>query len=260
MDAENTGEEEPRALRASEARLVGILSAIEDLVFVVDEEKRFTSLVHAPHTEKLYAAPDAFIGKKVAEVMPPHVSIPFDQAFACCERGESSEYEYLLETGGEKRWFSSRVSPLRIEGRFAGIVAVIRDITARRGLVERLRVSEEKYRAAFNASPDLCYRVDPDCFILEVNDTVVSRLGYSREELIGRHVFDLYAQESRPDAKECFREWLRTGKLRDKRLTVLTKDGDRVEVELNVNTVHGHGGEALFSVSVQRDVTQRKPS
>jgi PAS domain S-box-containing protein len=121
-----------------------------------------------------------------------------------------------------------------------------------------LHENEQKYRAAFNLSPDLLFRVNQEGRILECNDTVKNVLGYSDEELVGMHFSNIYAEESKPYAKKCFKEWLETGKLRDKKLRIKTKDGKKLDIELNVNTIHDSEGKVISSISTQRIVSRQK--
>jgi PAS domain S-box-containing protein len=121
-----------------------------------------------------------------------------------------------------------------------------------------LQESEEKYRVAFNTSPDLFYRVSPEGKILECNDTVIEVLGYSRQELIGMPLFKIYTEDSKPYAEECFKEWKKTGKLRNKELKITTKDGKKIDIELSVNTIYNSKGDVASSISAQRIVTKGK--
>lgn len=118
-----------------------------------------------------------------------------------------------------------------------------------------LQESEEKYRIAFNTSPDLFYRVSPEGKILECNDTAVKTLGYSRNELLGMPLSNLYAEESKGHAKEYFNEWMKTGKLRNKTLKIVTKDGKKIDIDLNVNTIYDSSGKVISSISSQRIIT-----
>ena len=61
--------------------------------------------------------------------------------------------------------------------------------------------------------------MSPDGKILDCNNIAIETLGYSRDELIGMPLFDIYSEESKPYAKEFFKEWLKTGKLRNKELS-----------------------------------------
>ncbi len=117
---------------------------------------------------------------------------------------------------------------------------------------EALKASEEKYRVAFNTSPDLFYRISLDGKILDCNDSVIETLGYLKDELIGTPLFNIYADESKAYAKECFKEWKKTGKIRNKKLKIRTKDGRKIKIGLNVNTIYDNEGNIVSSISTQR--------
>ncbi|UCE75421.1 MAG: PAS domain S-box protein [Methanomassiliicoccales archaeon] len=123
---------------------------------------------------------------------------------------------------------------------------------------EALKESEQKYRVAFNTSPDLFYRISPKGEILDCNDTAIKILGYTRSELIGMPLFNIYADESKTNAKKFFSEWQKTGKLRNKKLKIVTKDGQMLDVELNVNTIYDSDGNVVSSISAQRTIPENK--
>jgi PAS domain S-box-containing protein len=60
------------------------------------------------------------------------------------------------------------------------------EITEREKAEQEARQSEEKYRNLIMTMPDIVYTIDPDGLFTFVNDTV-TELGYSPEELIGKH-------------------------------------------------------------------------
>jgi PAS domain S-box-containing protein len=130
------------ALAESQSRLQGILSSMQDLVFVFDTQRRFTHS-YAPDNE-LYVTREEFVGRRHSEVMPPHVDSLFSKAFEQCQEGKEAEYEYGLETGGETRWYGARLSPIYSDSEFSAVVAVVRDITEhKRADVELRRAHDE---------------------------------------------------------------------------------------------------------------------
>jgi PAS domain S-box-containing protein len=129
------------SLKETQIRLEGILSSMVDLVFAFDKEGRFI-FYRAPKVEDLYLPPEQFIGKKHSEVLPPHMVKPFENAFEMNKAGEIIEYEYWLDLKETKKWFLAKLSPLFLDGKFAGSLAVVRDITDRKQTQEEL----QKYR------------------------------------------------------------------------------------------------------------------
>ena len=126
------------ALKESESKLNSILSSIDDLVFVFDQEDRFI-FTQNPASEQLYTTPDKFIGKKPLKVMPSHLNKIFLDAFDKIRKGQVAEYDYWLKIDGKTKWFSAKHSPRFIDGELVGSVAVVRDITGRKQLEEELK-------------------------------------------------------------------------------------------------------------------------
>jgi|GEM_PF-1609611 len=131
------------ALKDSEGRLSSLLSAMVDSVFALDEEGRFT-FYHAPHTEDLYLPPLEFMGQLFTEVLPPHMHELLTEALSENRSGQVAEYEYEIELGSKLRWFSTKLSPVFVDGEFQGSVAVAREITERKKMEGLLRHSLEE--------------------------------------------------------------------------------------------------------------------
>ncbi|MBW2980116.1 winged helix-turn-helix transcriptional regulator [Candidatus Woesearchaeota archaeon] len=121
--------------------LVNSLAAMDDMVFVLDEESRFTHY-HASKSAKLYVSPMKFIGKKHSEIMPPHMNVLFYKAFDKNKEGKVDEYEYSLKIDNELHWYSAKLSPIFLRNEFRGSVAVVRDITERKNTEEELKNSK----------------------------------------------------------------------------------------------------------------------
>ena len=106
--------------------------------------------------------------------------------------------------------------------------------------------------------PDLIYRIDSNGKILDCNQTVLTTLKYSKEELIGNSVFALYSDDSKEDAKKYFKEFLPKGKLQNKELKLVAKDGSLIDVELSANALYDSSGNIEGSISVHHNITERK--
>ena len=122
-----------------------------------------------------------------------------------------------------------------------------------------LKVSEEKFRRFFMNQPVLCYMVSREGNIIEVNETVLDSLGYTREDLIGKPMITtLYSPSSRGKAEQLFRRWLETGIIRNEELNIVSKTGEERTVLQNVDAVRDESGGVVQSISIQVDITQRK--
>lgn len=128
------------ALRESEEELRSIVSSMDDLVFVLDRNHTFVSFHQPTKTHDLYVPPEQFLGRPFQEIMPPDVVRLGTQAIAqALATGEVQQFDYPLETDGEERWYSAKVSVrLGGDGKPDGVTVVSREITERRRLQQEL--------------------------------------------------------------------------------------------------------------------------
>jgi PAS domain S-box-containing protein len=124
--------------------------------------------------------------------------------------------------------------------------------------LETLRVGEDRFRELFATWPEYCYMISPSDNILDINPGACKRLGYSREELIGKHVSTIYAPESLAKMENLLEKWKRDGMLEDEEMVVVTKKGEKRTVLLNARSVKDANGKLLHSTSIQTDITDRK--
>jgi PAS domain S-box-containing protein len=71
------------------------------------------------------------------------------------------------------------------------------DITERRQAEEALRDSEEQWKAAFENNPTMYFMVDAGGIILSVNAFGAEQLGYTRDELVGIPVLNIFYEADR---------------------------------------------------------------
>ncbi len=178
------------ALMKSESRLKGILSSMTEMVFAFDTDMRFI-FYHAPDMNKLYREPDQFIGRLHSEVMPPEQDALFRAAFETTQKDGEAEFEYWLAIGSEERCFSAKLSSIIKEGRFDGVVGVVRDITEHKKLQDALFRSEHRYRALFNNIHDGSTWIDMNGRMIDFNQPFEELLGYDRDELYLMTVWDI---------------------------------------------------------------------
>jgi len=133
-------------LKKSETSLDSILSSIDDLIFVLDSEGRFT-FFRSPSSMNLYVLPDKFMGEKHSDVMPTHINNLIVNARNKNKNGEVAEFDYWLEVAGENKCWSAKLSPLFLKSEFLGSVAVIREITERKRAEEKLNIYQDQLRS-----------------------------------------------------------------------------------------------------------------
>jgi two-component system CheB/CheR fusion protein len=101
--------------------------------------------------------------------------------------------------------------------------------------------------------------VDPKTsFIIECNQTLLNKTGYSKSELIGKPILTMYHKSCKKNALKALQSFINTGKVVNAELTLTTKANKKIPVLLNVESVKNDKGEILYSNSSWRDMSTIK--
>lgn len=180
-----------------------------------------------------------------------------------CLSNTAAHYELehrMQHRDGGYRWILARGMALRdMNGEPYWMAVSHTDITERKGAEERLRASEELYRALVRTSPDSIVLIDLDGTILMANNRAAELYGYATaEEMIGLDVRELLTPEDRERAQEGIGSVAKLGCLRDQEYRLRRKDGTTFPAELSAALITGTDGRPRAIVSVGRDISERK--
>lgn len=117
----------------------------------------------------------------------------------------------------------------------------------------QLEEERERYRDLFNAGFETLV-VHQDGVILDVNPAAEEMFGYSRDEMLGCHVSEVFAPESREIASQHYL----TGSTEMYEARCKRRDGSLIWVEIR-GKAHHYRGQAV-RVATVRDITQRRDS
>jgi two-component system cell cycle sensor histidine kinase/response regulator CckA len=122
---------------------------------------------------------------------------------------------------------------------------------------EALSASEARYRRLFETAKDGILILDADSgLIIDVNPFLVRLLDYTRDEFIGKTLWEIGPFKQIQESKEAFRELQDEQYIRYDNLPLKTRSGRRVNVEF-VSNVYGVNGETVVQCNI-RDITARK--
>ena len=124
-------------------------------------------------------------------------------------------------------------------------------------LKKSIERAEQNLNNFFNTINDLLFVLDMEGNIIHTNETVIKRLGFSQEELIGQSVLCVHSENRRAEAGQIIQEMLE-GKTEFCPVPVVTKQGMEIPVETRVFFGEWDGKPALFGVT--KDITDLKKS
>ncbi len=124
--------------------------------------------------------------------------------------------------------------------------------------VER-KEAERKYRDLYDHAPDMFLSIDvKSAAIIDCNQTLLNITGYSREEVVGRSMNELYHADCADQVRVAFQTFMANKEVLDAELQLRCKNGNKVYVSMNASAVCDEHGRALRSRTALRDITERK--
>jgi len=132
------------------------------------------------------------------------------------------------------------------------------EITRRKSAEKELRLSEERYKHIYNKTPVMLHSIDTEGRIIRVSDHWIEKMGYEREDVIGKELTSFYNKNSKKYAEEViFPEFFATGFCQDIPYTYINKDNEEIEILLSCYGVRNELGEVERSLAVSVDVTEK---
>lgn len=164
------------------AELDAVFQALPDLYFRLDAAGTILDY-RAQRSADLYVPPEHFLGRKVADVLPPEVSAVLIDTFTqALSRDGVHTVEYDLAVAGESRHYDARIGPLDDRNE---LICVVRDITDAHRAQRALRESEQRLRWLIDSTPDaICVKDGDGCWV-DANEAVLELFGLVDEEHVG---------------------------------------------------------------------------
>ncbi|QXD14634.1 PAS domain S-box protein [Rhodocaloribacter litoris] len=193
-----------------------------------------------------------------ARFIPPRFREEARRAFEALlggEAGSGGYAEHPVQTAsGEERILAwNNVAVRDAAGHIVAVLSTGTDVT------ERRRAEDERFRTLYNRTPAMLHSIDRDGRIVSVSDYWLERMGYTREEVVGRPLTAFMDEDSRRRAvEEHFPNFFEQGFCKDVAYRLLRKDGTPMEVLLSATAERNAAGQVVRSLAVVVDVTEQK--
>ena len=236
------------ALAENEANFHTFFETIGDLVFVATLGGRIQVTNYAV-VEKLGYSALELADMHVLDVHPADRRAEAEAIFADMARGERTDCPLPLQTK------SGALVPVETRlwrGRWNGVdcmFGVSKDLTAE-------REAQDRFERLFRNNPALMAVTSlPERRFADVNEAFLSRLGYTREELLGRTAAELELFPHPEQAAALAEQIAEQKRVPEQALQVRRKDGGTLDGLFSGEVITGQNGSYLLTVMI--DLTER---
>ncbi len=241
------------ALRRSEALQRKLLYNIGDVIVIIDREG--VNCYQSPNIEKMFGwNPEEVVGTSIWDRVHPedleNAKNFFKWFIQQPDAVKTIESRYLCKDGSYK-WVEFTGSNLLEDPDVQGVLGNFHDIMERKQAEQRLRDSEERFKALHNASFG-GIGIHDKGVILDCNQGLAEMTGYSLEELMGMNGMLLIAEKSR----DYVMENILSGYEKPYEAFGLRKDGTEFPMRLEARNIP-YKGKTVRTVEF-RDLTEVK--
>lgn len=202
------------------------------------------------------------LGHSIKEFITPESVGIFEQYFPNFKRDgyiHDIELEFIRKDGSRFLALVNATAGYDEHGNYLASRSTVIDITQRKKTEIALRESEETYRALFESANDAIFIISPtDGLILRCNPRCGEVVGWAPEDMIGRRSEEFIAHDEVDDADNKIQRLLNGERVPVYERTLIGKDGNLIETEINLSLIRDGLGKPKYIQSVVRNISARK--
>jgi PAS domain S-box-containing protein len=181
-----------------------------------------------------------------------------DQKWTAALRGEPYDIEHRIIVGDEVKWVRERAElEFDSQGLLKGGFGTVQDITEVKIIQEALRQSEANYRTLVESAPDGVTSLDTEGRIASCNEAFCNLLGYTMEEVQGRHISELATRPTQERADSYHTQLAEKGRVEDD-FEAVGKQGQVIPLWIKAVVLSDREGKPTQTIIYARDITERK--
>ncbi len=249
-----------QAQAESEARYRRIVETAREGIWVVDTEWR-TTFINAMMGQMLGYTPAEMMGRHLLDFMDDQAREECTRNMGRREEGIAEQHDFRFQRkDGSALWVMMSTNAITGEdGRFAGALAMVTDMTERRSAEEGAREAEKRFRTTFEHAAVGMSNVTLDGRWLMANDRLCEMLGRDRQTLMGINFAEVTHPDDLQENLRLLRRAIAGGGDRyalEKRY--LRPDGTIVWAHVTASLVRDAQGRPEHLISVVQDISDRK--
>jgi PAS domain S-box-containing protein len=246
------------AMRRSVADHRALIEQAGEGVIVLDH-RRLIRMCNSSAANILGVAARGLLGRSLQDFLQPQDLSILDATVAGNAGKVSVELTARHADGSLRHLLTTCTPRLSLEGRTAGVIVVLRDLTRHKEVEGALAESRQRFQALLEQGDLLTLLLDKSGTVTFCNDSLLSRLGIPREEMIGRAATDLLARGAGEEHIRDFEAALRLGKLHALKENVLLDSQGRSRwFQWSITPLQGVDGTITEVACVGFEITEQR--
>lgn len=248
--------ETEKALRESEEQYRKIFEMIPESVMISDVNG-VISTVNA-HAARVYGyTQEEMVGMSIEKLLHPDHRHKLKDVLIDIHNGIPLHVNSIdIDKNGEIIFSEVFASQIQLHGKNYSL-AVIRDITEQKRILDELKQSEDKFKNILESSPDAIGVIDLEGNFIECNKALEQLHGYTREELLNMKGFDLIVPEYHKEAKAFLQNIEKGEKVSQLSFELLRKSNEKFFSEMSVSVLNDALARPVALIVITKDISER---
>ncbi len=243
-------------VKAQKDVLQSIIDFIPHQIFLKDLHERFV-LVNKKVEEILGKSSVDIIGKTDEEILGEKVKIRINGDI----NHSTSNFYQEVQVTNNGNTIVNQISkiPFEINGELKGVLGVAIDISEQIEYENKIKISEDKYKALIENALDIIFQTDSNGNILFINSLAVKISEFSMDELLNMNCFNLIRNDYVKRAKDYYlsKAFLKDPIHSNFEFPLISKTGKEIWISQKVQPIL-QGKEVVSYQGVARDITEIK--
>jgi PAS domain S-box-containing protein len=144
------------------------------------------------------------------------------------------------------------------QNRLLGVMVLTQDVDRQHKIEADKQRAEQRFRLIVETAQEGVWTIDTEWRTTYVNHYMANMLGYTVEEMTGRHLFSFVAPESQEPARKSLEQGAQAPRAHAKDRAFLRKDGSLLWTSVSTTPMFDEEGHYIGSLAMVTDITQRR--
>lgn len=248
--------EAERKIKQEESLKQGVLDALDEGILVVDDKG---IIIGVNRNLKIYVKKQPYEELEIGKSIFDFIQFFDDRDYLkngvraiLNQEMKVLDHEMKLADG---KWYNLRATPLNEP---FGAVIAWQNINTRKEIEIALERSLKKYRNIYNKAPVMMHSINNKLEIISVSDFWLEKMGYERNEVIGKTPIDFMTEDSMISVATNLKKLFQKGEARNVEYRFVKKNGEVMDVLLSAVSEYDEEGSFERSITGMLDVTDLK--